>query len=264
MRPRTVLGLVALGLLLGGPQRPLAAAEKLDTKRIAELAGRWFAARPKTCFVDWDHALRAKLVKEAEDFGPLPEGSLSAVKDLLWKAVRKHAPGFKEEIDTPYGAATWIQKGAGGPRSGLILGLHGGGEGAGDAGEAAGKWVAPGHMGMYPQGIRLVHDTWNTVHGERFEPPADPPEQLGNRDLRRGQADRSSDARREVLQGKTAIAELAEQILTRLSRVIGGGTFHRASPIGHWAQDVKALGFLRPPWGLAWETLIAGSKSPSS
>ena len=23
-------------------------------------------------------------------------------------------------------------------------------------------------MGMYPQGIRLVHDTWNTVHGERF------------------------------------------------------------------------------------------------
>lgn len=72
----------------------------------------------------------------------------------------------------------------------------------------------------------------------------------------------TSDPRREVLQGKTAIAELAEQILTRLSRVIGGGTFHRSSPIGQWAQDVKALGFLRPPWGLAWETLIAGSKSP--
>jgi hypothetical protein len=71
----------------------------------------------------------------------------------------------------------------------------------------------------------------------------------------------TSDARREVLQGKTAIAELAEQILTRLARILGGGTFHRASPIGHWAQDVKALGFLRPPWGLAWETLIAGSVS---
>jgi alkylation response protein AidB-like acyl-CoA dehydrogenase len=69
----------------------------------------------------------------------------------------------------------------------------------------------------------------------------------------------ASDARREVLQGKTAIAELAEQILTRLARILGGGTFHRRSPIGHWAQDVKALGFLRPPWGLAWETLIAGS-----
>ncbi len=168
MRSRTALGLLGLALLLGGPQRPLAAAEKLDTKRIAELAGRWFAARPKTCFQEWDQALRAKLVKEAEGFGPLPEGSLNAVRDLLWKAVRKHAPNVKEEIDTPYGPATWIQKGAGGPRSGLILGLHGGGEGAGDAGEAAGKWVAPGHMGMYPQGIRLVHDTWNTVHGERF------------------------------------------------------------------------------------------------
>jgi alkylation response protein AidB-like acyl-CoA dehydrogenase len=70
-----------------------------------------------------------------------------------------------------------------------------------------------------------------------------------------------SDARRDVLQGKTAIAELAEQILTRLSRVLGGGTFHRGSPIGNWAQDVKALGFLRPPWGLAWETLIAQSRA---
>ena len=65
------------------------------------------------------------------------------------------------------------------------------------------------------------------------------------------------DPRREVLQGKTAIAELAETVMTRLPRILGGGTFHRRSPIGHWAQDVKALGFLRPPWPLAYETLSA-------
>jgi hypothetical protein len=68
---------------------------------------------------------------------------------------------------TPYGTAWWIQNGKG-TKQGLVLGLHGGGEGAGDAGEAAGKWSLPGCIGMYPQGIKLVHDTWNTVHGERF------------------------------------------------------------------------------------------------
>ena len=62
--------------------------------------------------------------------------------------------------------------------------------------------------------------------------------------------------RREVLQGKTAIADLSEKLMTRLPRILGGGTFHRRSPLGHWAQDVKALGFLRPPWPLAYETLI--------
>lgn len=68
------------------------------------------------------------------------------------------------------------------------------------------------------------------------------------------------DPRRDVLQGKTAIAELAETCLTRLCRILGGGTFHRRSPFGHWAQDVKALGLLRPPWGLAYGTLMAGSQ----
>jgi alkylation response protein AidB-like acyl-CoA dehydrogenase len=63
-------------------------------------------------------------------------------------------------------------------------------------------------------------------------------------------------ARLAVLQGKTAIAELAETVLTRLCRVIGGGTFARYSPFGFWHQDVRALGFLRPPWSLAFDRLI--------
>ena len=29
-------------------------------------------------------------------------------------------------------------------------------------------------------------------------------------------------------------------------------------PFGQWAQDVKALGFLRPPWGLAFDQMFAG------
>ncbi len=64
---------------------------------------------------------------------------------------------------------------------------------------------------------------------------------------------------KEVLQGKIAISELAEGCLQRICRVLGGGSYSRRSPIGHLLDDVRALGFLRPPWGLAHDILIAAS-----
>jgi hypothetical protein len=66
-----------------------------------------------------------------------------------------------------------------------------------------------------------------------------------------------ADVRRQVLTGKTAVAELAETILTRLCRIMGGHTLGRRSPFGFWQNDVRALGFLRPPWPLAFKTLEA-------
>jgi alkylation response protein AidB-like acyl-CoA dehydrogenase len=62
-----------------------------------------------------------------------------------------------------------------------------------------------------------------------------------------------------ALRAKTAVAELAESALQRLTRVIGGGTFSRRSPFSAWFEDVRALGFLRPPWGLAYDNLAATS-----
>ncbi len=61
---------------------------------------------------------------------------------------------------------------------------------------------------------------------------------------------------------KQAVVELAEQALLRLSRVLGGGTFSQRSPFSHWFEDVRALGFLRPPWGLAFDGLYASSLNP--
>jgi alkylation response protein AidB-like acyl-CoA dehydrogenase len=69
----------------------------------------------------------------------------------------------------------------------------------------------------------------------------------------------------EVLLGKTAAARLAEDCLRRLTRIMGGGTFARHSPFGFWFEDVRALGYLRPPWGLAYDALInatLGSAGP--
>jgi alkylation response protein AidB-like acyl-CoA dehydrogenase len=80
--------------------------------------------------------------------------------------------------------------------------------------------------------------------------------------LRAVEADR--DGRRNAVQGKMAIAELAEAATGRICRVVGGGTFSRASPFGHWHEDVRALGFLRPPWGLAYDNLYAWSLATSA
>ena len=62
-----------------------------------------------------------------------------------------------------------------------------------------------------------------------------------------------------TLRAKEAVAELAEASLGRLARVIGGATFSRRSPFASWFEDVRALGFLRPPWGLAYDNLFLTS-----
>ena len=67
------------------------------------------------------------------------------------------------------------------------------------------------------------------------------------------------DASFAALCAKQAVAELAEGTLARLTRVIGGGAFSRRSPFAHWYEDVRALGFLRPPWGLAYDNLFTMS-----
>ena len=64
---------------------------------------------------------------------------------------------------------------------------------------------------------------------------------------------------RAAIRAKQAVAELAENTMVRLTRVLGGGTFSQRSHFAHWFEDVRALGFLRPPWGLAYDTLLATS-----
>ena len=159
-----------IGLLapIAGGQEDAPTWDRRKEKAAADLATRWWKARPKTKFVEWDQAARLSLRKEAEALGAIPEGKLEDVVRTIWKPVKKYGPRHDRgnTIDTPYGKASFILNGAG-KGKGLVLGLHGGGEGAGSASEAT-KWKAKKCMGIYPQGIRLVHDTWNTVHGERF------------------------------------------------------------------------------------------------
>ena len=61
------------------------------------------------------------------------------------------------------------------------------------------------------------------------------------------------------MRAKTAVADLAESCLRRLTTVLGGATYSQRSPFAHWFEDVRALGFLRPPWGLAFDGLLRTS-----
>jgi alkylation response protein AidB-like acyl-CoA dehydrogenase len=58
-----------------------------------------------------------------------------------------------------------------------------------------------------------------------------------------------------AIQGKVMSAKLAESVTARLCRLVGGSTFSQSNPFGQWAEDVRALGFLRPPWSLMYESL---------
>lgn len=172
-----MLTTLALSLSLATPvgiQAPpkAVALDPALAKKITTLADHWWKARPPTRFVEWDPAARAELEKEARAIGAIPEGATAAVVNLLWAPGKKAAQGVRVEkqklvLDTPYGEA-WAWFNAGGKKPGLVIGLHGGGEGAGSADEPRSTYQQKGWMGIYPQGIELVHDTWNTVHGERF------------------------------------------------------------------------------------------------
>lgn len=55
----------------------------------------------------------------------------------------------------------------------------------------------------------------------------------------------------DVLHGKLAIADLSEKALGSLSHALGGSSLSKSSPFGQWMQDVRALGYLRPPRALS-------------
>ena len=63
--------------------------------------------------------------------------------------------------------------------------------------------------------------------------------------------------------GKEAVAQLAETVMLRICKVMGGGSYSRRSPFGYWLQDVRALGFLRPPWALAFDQIFQGAMADS-
>jgi alkylation response protein AidB-like acyl-CoA dehydrogenase len=61
--------------------------------------------------------------------------------------------------------------------------------------------------------------------------------------------------RRDILLAKECVANLSESVLSRLCKLTGGTAYTRYSPLGTWFEDVRALGYLRPPWALAYDQM---------
>ena len=62
--------------------------------------------------------------------------------------------------------------------------------------------------------------------------------------------------RRSNLLIKESVARLAESVLSRLCKLSGGTSYTWYSPLGAWYEDVRALGYLRPPWALAFDNMF--------
>jgi len=150
----------------------------IDTKTLKKMGAfgaKWWDARPKHKFAKWNAERRAALLAEAAEFGAIPEGSWLAVRTALWKSVKKHGPkgkggsklyieghGYKSRFTDD---KMWaFVKGASGRNKGLVMSLHGGGEGAGGADAS---WGWKGCMTIAPQGLLIHGDNWNRVHGEK-------------------------------------------------------------------------------------------------
>ncbi len=166
-----LLATFSFAALVHGQQKP-AALDKALQKNLTALADDWWKARPPSRFFEWDPEVRAQLEARARGLGAIPEGALGQVVELLWSSARKNSPKpdskkGKLTLSTPYGEA-WCYTASASKNPPLLVGLHGGGEGEGSADEARSNWERKGCYGIYPQAIGLVHDTWNTVHGERF------------------------------------------------------------------------------------------------
>lgn len=66
----------------------------------------------------------------------------------------------------------------------------------------------------------------------------------------------TSDASAGAVKAKLGMAELAESVMRNVTRAVGGGAFSQSSPFASWFEDVRALGYLRPPWALAFDQVI--------
>ncbi|MCU0724645.1 MAG: prolyl oligopeptidase family serine peptidase [Planctomycetes bacterium] len=142
---------------------PLAYAAK---KELAALFERYFTAKEEE---------KGEILAAVRKHDPIPESAAKQfTKDLLARAkkgVRLEDKARATFADPAFPGEYMLSGASGGKVKGLVIGLHGGGEGVGDPSEAAQKWQAASSMDcvvILPKAIDLVQTAWNKEKNERF------------------------------------------------------------------------------------------------
>lgn len=168
MTPRALLTIASLALLLAATaSAPAGDADPKQMKEWLALCDEWMAAK--------DDAAKLAVEAKAAALPPIPAEAVKPVADRLFDLAGKSGPkidpkgGYfydKKSKKGLYMVATSPKK-----RSGLLISMHGGGEGQGDAGGAHGTWATATGNGMTvisPEVMTKVGSAWNEEPEERM------------------------------------------------------------------------------------------------
>lgn len=159
-RAALIFGLLAL---LGLPGKAAAGDERLPRgKALKKLVH---------AYLDADYATRRKLRADWDKrYAPLQAKALPALRKELLTIALKHGPKLKKGtnyfLDEAQKRGKYILSGK--PGKAVFLGLHGGGEGVGDAGSAAGAMGGGGWLWIYPEVLRKDEHGWTSPGTEAF------------------------------------------------------------------------------------------------
>jgi predicted esterase len=139
-------------------------------KKIYDLIDKFFDESPENV------EARQKILAEIDKLGPIPKSAVKAMAEAIFKKCKSELFGFEKaggryRLKHKLYQGEFILGGAprGGKKMGLLVGLHGGGEGFGDGSFAAQKWSgAPGCVTCFPTAIGKKGAAWRREDGEKY------------------------------------------------------------------------------------------------
>jgi pimeloyl-ACP methyl ester carboxylesterase len=147
------------------PPRPPALSFEAK-KELAGLFERYFTAKEEE---------KPEILAAVRKHDPVPQSALEKFrKDLFARAkkgIRLEDKSRATFADPAFPGEYMLSGASGGRVKGLVIGLHGGGEGVGDPSEAAQKWQPASGMDcvvILPKAVDLVQTAWNKERNERY------------------------------------------------------------------------------------------------
>lgn len=149
-------------IALEGPRR----------KKIYDLIDQFFDESPENV------EARQKIIDEIDKLGPIPKKAITDFRNSVFKKCKGELFGFEKaggryKLKHELYPGTFIlgMPRGGGKKLGLLVGLHGGGQGVGDGATSAQKWAGAAGKGCvtcFPTVIQKEATAWNKEREEKY------------------------------------------------------------------------------------------------